>query len=189
MENREWFGLEPQPLPRSQVLLESSSRAFRAADPATDSGVSAESAPDLNPGFSGLEGFNLGDWQRRPSPSLMSKRVSAVVVLVTVPTQVIARRVAKRVLEDRVAACVQILPAIESHYRWKGEVKASREFLLVFKTLRRSVSALRRTVLELHPYEVPQFLVLPVESGTSPYLQWIATSLRPAAGGVDPATS
>ena len=130
-----------------------------------------------------MEGFNLGDWQRRPSPSPMSKRVSAVVVLVTVPTQAIARRMSRRVLEDRVAACVQILPAIESHYRWKGELMSSREFLVVFKTLRRTVPALRRTVQELHPYEVPQFLVLPVESGTSPYLQWIAESLKPPMEG------
>jgi periplasmic divalent cation tolerance protein len=109
----------------------------------------------------------------------MGATTSAVVVLVTIPDKRQARRLARLAVGERAAACVQILPGIESHYRWKGRTEKSPEILLVCKTTRKMVPVLRRLVLANHPYETPQFVVLPVVAGTAPYLRWIADSVGP----------
>lgn len=98
----------------------------------------------------------------------------ARVVLVTAPDAEAAARLARALVEERLAACGNVVPAIRSIYRWEGSVHDEGEALLVLKTRAARVDALRARVLELHPYQVPEVLVLPVEAGSEAYLAWIA---------------
>jgi periplasmic divalent cation tolerance protein len=98
----------------------------------------------------------------------------ALVVLVTAPTPERAAEIARALVEERLAACGNVVPAIRSIYRWEGEVHDDAETLLVLKTTRARFEALRDRVLALHPYEVPEVIALTVETGSAPYLAWLA---------------
>lgn len=102
----------------------------------------------------------------------------AVVVLVTAPTPERAAEIARAVVEERLAACGNVVPGLRSIYRWEGKVQEDAEALLVLKTTRARLDALRDRVLALHPYEVPEVIALPVEAGSAPYLAWIAAETR-----------
>lgn len=104
----------------------------------------------------------------------------AVVVLVTVPTPEAGAEVARALVEEGIAACGNVIPGLRSIYRWAGEIHDDAEALLVLKTERRLVQAMKDRLPALHPYQVPELLVLPVEDGLGPYLDWIARSVRPA---------
>ncbi|MGD0084393.1 MAG: divalent-cation tolerance protein CutA [Acidimicrobiales bacterium] len=101
------------------------------------------------------------------------------VVLTTAASRSDAREIARRVLSDRLAACVQLLP-IESLYTWKGEVAEEAEILLLIKTRAELYGALEHVILSVHSYETPEILMLPVAQGLTGYLSWIdeVTSLR-----------
>lgn len=101
----------------------------------------------------------------------------AVVVLVTAPTAEKAAEIARAVVEEKLAACGNVLPGLRSIYRWKGEVQEDAEVLLLLKTQRKRFEDLRDRILALHPYEVPEVLALPVEAGSDAYLDWIARSM------------
>lgn len=98
----------------------------------------------------------------------------ARVVLVTVPRGGKAESLAEGVVEARLAACVNILPGAVSFYRWKGRVHRDEESLLVIKTTPGRLKALESWIKERHPYELPEFLVLPVAAGSKEYLAWLA---------------
>ena len=102
------------------------------------------------------------------------------VVLVSCGTLSEARRVARAAVERRLAACVNIVttPA-ESIYRWKGKVEVSREYLLVMKSIAKRLPELERLVQSLHSYDVPEFAVLPIVSGSVGYLSWLDDSVKP----------
>lgn len=100
--------------------------------------------------------------------------IEVAVVLVTGPDAEL-ERLAERVVDERLAACVNLIPGVRSVYRWEGEVARDDEAMAVLKTTRAGLPALRARVLELHPYDVPEFLALPVELGSDPYVRWIAT--------------
>jgi periplasmic divalent cation tolerance protein len=100
--------------------------------------------------------------------------VNALVVLVTCPTAERAAELARAVVEERLAACGNVVPGLRSIYRWEGKVQDDAEALLVLKTTRERFEALRERVLALHPYEVPEVIALPIEAGSAPYLAWIA---------------
>lgn len=102
-----------------------------------------------------------------------------VVVLSTVGTAEDAARVARALVERRLAACVNVVPAVRSIYRWKGRVEEDEERLLVIKTRRDRIEALREVLVALHPYELPEAIVLPIEAGHTPYLAWIDESVTP----------
>ena len=102
----------------------------------------------------------------------------AVVVLSTAPDGETADRIAAALVEERVAACVSRVPAVHSLYRWKGAVESADEVLLVIKTHARRASDLTRRLAELHPYDVPEILVLPVAAGLPAYLDWIRDETR-----------
>jgi periplasmic divalent cation tolerance protein len=98
-----------------------------------------------------------------------------IVVLVMCGSRKEARKIARAVVERRLAACVNEIGApVRSVYRWKGKVETAEEFLLVIKTTKRRFAALRAAVLELHSYEVPEIVALPVVKGSPAYLNWIA---------------
>jgi periplasmic divalent cation tolerance protein len=101
-----------------------------------------------------------------------------VVVLVTGPDPETLGGIGRRVVEDRLAACTNILGGVSSVYRWQGDVEVEDEALAIIKTTGARVSALQRAVCELHPYEEPEFIVLPVVTGSRGYLEWVADSVR-----------
>jgi periplasmic divalent cation tolerance protein len=102
----------------------------------------------------------------------------ALVVLVTAPSPEKAAELARALVEERLAACGNVVPAIRSIYRWEGKIHDDAEALLVLKTTRGRFEALRERVIALHPYDVPEVLALPVAAGSAPYLAWLATETR-----------
>ncbi len=103
---------------------------------------------------------------------------SAEVVLCTCPDMDSARRIADALLDQRLAACVNILPGVTSRYRWQGTVEESSETLLLIKTTRARYPTLERTLVSLHPYELPEIIGVPVEQGLAGYLAWIETCTK-----------
>ncbi len=101
-----------------------------------------------------------------------------LVVLVTAPTAEKAAEIARALVEERLAACGNVIPAVRSIYRWQGTVHDDAEALLVLKTTRDRFEALRDRVLALHPYEVPEVIALPIAAGSASYLDWIVASTR-----------
>jgi len=90
-----------------------------------------------------------------------------------------AQRIARALVEERLAACVNVVPGVVSVYRWKGVVEKEDELLLVIKTMAQQVDTLKTRLLELHPYELPEVVVIPIGGGHAPYLEWIADQVRP----------
>ena len=100
------------------------------------------------------------------------------IVIVTCANAAEARRIAHSVVDRRLAACANILGGpVESIYRWKGRVEKAREVMLLLKTTTQRLSKLEREVKRLHSYEVPEFIVVPILSGSSEYLAWISDSV------------
>lgn len=98
------------------------------------------------------------------------------LVLTTLPPETDADAFARALVGERLAACVSILPEMRSIYSWKGSLEDARERQVLIKTTRERVPALQARIGELHPYEVPEFIVLPVADGSDPYLRWLAES-------------
>lgn len=94
------------------------------------------------------------------------------VVLVTAPVAE-AAGLARKLVEEGMAACANIVPAVRSIYRWKGEICDDEESLLVIKTTTAQFAALKARVVQLHPYEVPEVIALPITEGHRPYLDWL----------------
>lgn len=111
-------------------------------------------------------------------------RPEASLVLVTAPNQTDARAIARALVGDGLAACVNILGPVRSIYRWRGAIEDEAEYLLLIKTRASLYARLERRVRELHSYEVPEVIALGIESGSAPYLKWMleatGPSLRPA---------
>ena len=107
----------------------------------------------------------------------MSKQ--AVLVLTTFPADGDAEKLAATLVEERLAACVNILPVMRSVYRWQGRVERAEERQLLIKTGLGRMRALEKRVKELHPYEVPEFLTLTVDRCAKNYLDWLADATRP----------
>jgi periplasmic divalent cation tolerance protein len=97
-------------------------------------------------------------------------------VLTTLPADADAGAFARALVEERLAACVNLLAPMESVYRWDGKVEREPERQLILKTSRARIDALWERVRQLHPYDVPEFLVLPIVDGSDAYLRWLAES-------------
>ena len=100
------------------------------------------------------------------------------VILSTVGSEDEARKIAHHLVEHKLAACVNIVPRIESVYRWQGKVESNREYLLLIKTSSEKVPQVSDAIRELHSYDLPECIVLAVEDGSSEYLQWVEESLK-----------
>jgi len=98
------------------------------------------------------------------------------LVLVTAPDLKTARRLARAALAARLIACANLVPKIESHYRWQGKLERSAEVLLVLKTTPARVVALEELIVAGHPYDTPEFVVLNLAGGAKKYLAWLAES-------------
>lgn len=104
-----------------------------------------------------------------------------IVVLVTCESVKQARTIARALVEQRLAACGNVVEApVRSIYRWKGKVESAREFLLILKSSRRRFRALESAVRRMHTYDVPEIVALPVVEGSRAYLEWISDSVRAA---------
>jgi len=101
-----------------------------------------------------------------------------VIVLTTLGAQTDAVAFARVLVDERLAACVNVLPTMASLYWWKGGIEEDREQQLVIKTTSDRVEALQARLHELHPYELPEFLVLSVSDGSPAYLEWLAESVK-----------
>jgi periplasmic divalent cation tolerance protein len=100
----------------------------------------------------------------------------------TAPDAEVAQRLGEELVRERLATCANVLPQIRSVYWWNDELERSEEALVILKTVEARVPALRERALSLHPYEVPEILVLEVEQGHEPYLDWVRRESRPRDG-------
>src|SRR5579864_9200004 len=100
-----------------------------------------------------------------------------IVVLVTCRSQSEAKKIARAVVEARLAACANVLGApVQSIYRWKGKVERAKEVLVLLKTARKRFSALEREIRRMHSYETPEIIAVPIVAGSAAYLRWIEES-------------
>lgn len=100
------------------------------------------------------------------------------LVLVTAPDKKTARALATAALDARLIACANLVPKIESHYRWQGKIETAAEVLLLLKTTKANLPALEKLVLARHPYATPEFVALPLAAGSRKYLAWLADGCR-----------
>ena len=102
------------------------------------------------------------------------KAKTCQLVLTTCPNRRAAQRIARTLVEERLAACVNIVPVAQSVYRWRGKIESAREFLLIIKSLKRAYAKLEKRLRALHPYELPEVIAVPITNGSRHYLAWIA---------------
>jgi periplasmic divalent cation tolerance protein len=107
-----------------------------------------------------------------------SRMTDFQIILSTCADREQAERIAHRLLELHLAACINILPGVQSIYRWQGSIETAAEVLLLIKTRAALIREVQSTIAGLHSYEVPEFLVLSVSGGSEPYLDWLDASLR-----------
>lgn len=108
-----------------------------------------------------------------PAPQFRPDR--ALLVYVTAPSREVAERLARNAVEQRLAACVNMLPGMRSVYRWEGHIEEAEETVLLFKTTGRKVNALQQFIDAEHPYDTPCSLVIDIDSGLPAYLKWVNT--------------
>jgi periplasmic divalent cation tolerance protein len=109
----------------------------------------------------------------------MARPDTPVLVLTTAPTTLDAAALARTLLSEQLVACVNILPVMQSHYRWQGAIESASEHQIVMKTTTARVEQLRERLTTLHPYEVPEFLVVEAVRGSDAYLGWIRLETAP----------
>ena len=107
-----------------------------------------------------------------------SRPSDIIVVLITCPNRRVAETLGRTLVEDRLAACANVVPGLTSIYRWEGKLCRDREVLVLLKTRQPRFAALARRVRELHPYSVPEVIALSVAAGSPAYLAWVAESTR-----------
>ncbi len=100
------------------------------------------------------------------------------MVMVTAPDAKTARNLARAALEKRLIACANLIPRVESHYWWQGKIEAGAEVLLVMKTTTACLAALEKLIVARHPYDTPEFVVLPISRGSRRYLAWVEASVK-----------
>lgn len=101
------------------------------------------------------------------------------VVFNTCPDAICAEKIARALVDRKLAACVNMLPGLRSVYTWKGVCETAEEHLLIIKTLASAYPALERAILELHPYELPEIIAVPIAAGLPGYLTWINQATTP----------
>ena len=107
---------------------------------------------------------------------MMTSQTEYVVVMTTLPADADAAQLGRALVDARLAACVNVLPVMDSVYRWEGAVEEGRERQLLIKTARARVPELWARLRDLHPYDVPEFIVVPIVDGNDAYLRWVGES-------------
>ena len=113
-------------------------------------------------------------------PTRYPMPMSVLICLTTCPDRSAADRIATALVDERLAACVNIVPGIHSTYRWQGQVMRDEELLLIIKTTADRMTELRARLPELHPYELPELIAVQSADGLPSYLQWVRDETRPA---------
>ena len=103
-----------------------------------------------------------------------------VVVLITAASRRECKKIAKHLIEAKLAACVNITQGIESVYRWEGKITNAKEFLMLIKTTRELFEEIKHAVAQIHSYHTPEIICLPIIDGSRNYLQWVADSVKPS---------
>lgn len=98
--------------------------------------------------------------------------------MTNVPTQALARTIAQQLVEKRLAACVNIMPAVQSVYRWQGRAEQAEEVALFIKTSATCYAEVEQAISAMHPYDIPEVIALPIVGGSSSYIEWIAHEVR-----------
>ena len=107
------------------------------------------------------------------------KRAGALqIVLVTAPDMKVARKLAQLALKERLVACANLMPGLESHYWWQGNLESGKEVLMILKTTNRNVRALEKLILKNHPYDTAEFVALRPTAATKRYLCWCVESVK-----------
>jgi periplasmic divalent cation tolerance protein len=101
------------------------------------------------------------------------------IALVTAPDLKTARRLARAALDARLIACANLIPRIESHYRWQGKIERGAEVLMLLKTTRKSMAKLEKLIVAEHPYGTPEFIFVPLSGGNRRYLGWLQGACDP----------
>ena len=101
----------------------------------------------------------------------------AISIFVTAASRKEAKKIANHLVQQKLAACVQVLPGMESTYAWKKKICYDREVLLIIKSRKQLFSRLEKAIRKLHSYDVPQIVALPIIQGSSAYLQWMKSNL------------
>ncbi|MBF0610187.1 MAG: divalent-cation tolerance protein CutA [Magnetococcales bacterium] len=104
--------------------------------------------------------------------------LDVIIVLTTLPNQEQASSMAVALVKESLAACVQVLPAMQSFYIWQGELQQDEEFLLLIKSRKECYPALQERICQLHPYEIPEILATSVSDGLPAYLDWLQKATR-----------
>jgi len=107
----------------------------------------------------------------------MTTKGKYAVVLVTAPDLKTGRKLARAALAARLVACANLIPRIESHYWWEGKITSGAEVLLMMKTATARLAALEKLIVAKHPYDTPEFVVLPISRGSKRYLDWVQESV------------
>lgn len=111
----------------------------------------------------------------------------ALIVLTNLPDQTTAAALARRLVGERLAACVNIMAPCQSVYRWQGAIESASEVPLLIKTTADRYEALQAAIREFHPYELPEIVAVPVQQGLASFLDWVADETRSLPGGDEPA--
>lgn len=104
--------------------------------------------------------------------------MKAIIVLCTCPDDACAKRITDALVDEHLAACVNLLPGVASTYRWDGKICRETESMMLIKTTRDSFDALRERIVSLHPYDVPEIIALDIAAGSAAYLDWIGRETR-----------
>jgi periplasmic divalent cation tolerance protein len=106
-------------------------------------------------------------------PTTAQQSTPHLLILCTCPDKATAQIIADRLVDQQLAACVNILPGLTSVYQWQGERETAQEHLLLIKTTNEAYQTLEQSIIELHPYELPEVIAVPISQGLNGYLQWI----------------
>lgn len=99
------------------------------------------------------------------------------IILCTSPDKESAEKIARQLINDKIAACVNILPGLTSIFPWQGKIETEQEHLLLIKTRKDRYQSVEKSIQTNHPYEIPEIIAIPVENGLAEYMQWIESCL------------
>jgi periplasmic divalent cation tolerance protein len=108
----------------------------------------------------------------------MGDDVKQILVLTTCPGSISAKKIAQDLVTEKLAACVNIIPGIQSYFSWVGKVDTANEHMLIIKTTPDAYDALEKRLKKLHPYELPEIIAVPIEAGSAAYLDWITKNSK-----------
>jgi len=112
---------------------------------------------------------------------MQGKSLEYCLILSTCPNQESAESIAMKLVENKLAACVNIVPGLTSVYEWQGNIEKSQEYLLIVKTTSAAFQAVETAILDRHPYELPEIISIPLNNGLANYLSWIDDNVAPVS--------